>query len=177
MLQWIKRRAEMRKDGRLAIRMTVWIEAKVYDQFVRTVVEGRKRSHVITEMMRKMTGNRSWLDEVLNSPTAQSTEMKEGKASTRKAAKARKTTREKSTVKKTTRGTPQVPSSGRARQSTIPPASAPPSAPSSRTRPSAPPPGAAQSNPASSRSSKRPTTESAPPNSVRNSRTLSKTHR
>ena len=50
---WVKRRAKPRKDGRLAVKTAVWIDADVFDRFVTLVDEDRKRSLAVTLALTK----------------------------------------------------------------------------------------------------------------------------
>ena len=89
MLRWVKQRAESRIDGRMAVRMTVWLDAEVYEQFVMAVVEGRKRSLVITEALRKLVGDQRWLDGILDALVPRVNPPAKRKTPTKKRAPAR----------------------------------------------------------------------------------------
>lgn len=174
MLKWIQRRAKPRRDGSLAVRTTVWIEADVYNRFVTTVTEGRKRSFVITEVLRKLLDERGWLDEIIDDQAPQSTPPEIGKTPKRPSQR-RKTTRKKTATRSS--------SGRRPRQNSTAPESPPSSAPPPRKGESAPPPSASLSknedapqSPPSTRPEKT-TTQPPPPHSVRNGRTRLKGRR
>ncbi|MDI1480404.1 hypothetical protein [Polyangium sp. y55x31] len=164
MQRWIMQRAKWRKDGRLVVKISAWLEAEVYEQFLGAVPEERIRSFVITEAIRRLLADPALLEEVLEAVATRRAQPPKNEPATKKSGATKKGAATKSkrgsTAPKsaTTKGPLSKKQAPEAKPSSIRRSPPPPKAPSI-----APPP----SSPKSRKSTSTPT---VPPGSIPSTR-------